>query len=228
MTTLWLEAITAFFAGYIAATVSESLQHRLFGHGSAAIRKRTHRLQWMRKLLDRIYWSHTVIHHGRTFKQDFLTLFRTPGERAALLDSMTADEQRTAVTTHFGLTIPFDSYPWFLWLPLLAAAVLGWLFGPFTAAVSVLPMLVPPLLSQFIHPLIHKPYEDALAEAKGICKWVLASRYGRAMIRHHWMHHRYPRYNFNLLLLGDTLLGTHRRPSEKDLRDMAALGIPLD
>lgn len=48
------------------------------------------------------------------------------------------------------------------------------------------------------------------------------------MVRHHWLHHKYPAYNFNLLLLGDFLLGTHLSPTERDLKRMAADHIPID
>ena len=228
METWWLQAPLGLVAGYVAASVGESLQHRLFGHGSRWMRARTKRLRLLGPFLERIHWSHTIIHHGRTFKKDFLTAFRCPEERHELLSAMTAEEQRLALRTSFGLTIPLDSYPWFLWLPLLVSMLLASQLGSAAGTASVLPLLIPPLLSRFVHPLIHRPYQEALNESRGMMRWLMQTRYAKAMIRHHWMHHRYPRCNFNLLLLGDRLLGTHRPASAKDLHEMRSLGIPLD
>ncbi len=50
----------------------------------------------------------------------------------------------------------------------------------------------------------------------------------KAVIRNHFMHHRYPNHNFNLLLGGDYLLGYHKVPSKEDKREMTKIGIPLN
>jgi hypothetical protein len=57
--------------------------------------------------------------------------------------------------------------------------------------------------------------------------FVFSTRYFRFIARHHWIHHQYPDYNFNLLPGGDFLLGRHRQPVPADLQDMAVAGLRL-
>ena len=79
----------------------------------------------------------------------------------------------------------------------------------------------------FVHPLMHSPYVIS-SQRKDLLGVLLRTKYIRRVIRHHWLHHKYPTYNFNLLLLGDFLLGTHLEPSESDIEEMRDSGIPLD
>lgn len=133
---------------------------------------------------------------------------------------------RTQVeTTNFGTTITLSSFPFFMGLPLALIAPLI-LVNPIMAiaACSMLPL--PPLLSMHIHPLMHMPHKQA-ANMPGFPGMLMRTAVARWVVRHHWMHHRYEDSNFNLLPGGDFLLGTHRRPSPDDLRDMALDGIPL-
>jgi hypothetical protein len=100
------------------------------------------------------------------------------------------------------------------------------LVGPF-AALAALPVpLAVPMLSMFIHPYLHLPHREALERAPRPLAFLLRTRYFRAIARHHYLHHSHPGCNFNLLMGGDWLLGTHRRPTAADLRAMAVLDIP--
>ncbi len=48
----------------------------------------------------------------------------------------------------------------------------------------------------------------------------------RFLARYHWMHHKYPGHNFNVVVpLADFVWGTHARPSEKDRVGMAEVGL---
>lgn len=47
----------------------------------------------------------------------------------------------------------------------------------------------------------------------------------RFLARHHFLHHRYPRYNYNVIIpLADVLLGTLAQMKPCDLREMLRLG----
>src|SRR2546428_58063 len=57
-----------------------------------------------------------------------------------------------------------------------------------------------------------------------IC-WFARTSYFRFIARHHFLHHRYCRYNFNLVLGGDVWRGKYRRPSDRDWKEMKRLGL---
>ena len=66
-----------------------------------------------------------------------------------------------------------------------------------------------------IHMEMHKP------EKRFFSTW---SAY-KFLARYHYLHHRYPNKNFNVVLpLADYVLGTHIRASKSDLEEMRRLG----
>jgi Fatty acid hydroxylase superfamily len=67
-----------------------------------------------------------------------------------------------------------------------------------------------------IHMEMHKP------EKRFFSHW---STY-KFLARHHYLHHRYPHKNFNVVFpLADYVLGTNIRASTSDLEDMDRLGL---
>ena len=86
----------------------------------------------------------------------------------------------------------------------------------------LLPVTAYPLLSKVIHPYLHMRHDEAVRRASAPLRWLLASGYMRYVWRHHWLHHRYPRSNFNLLIGGDWIRGVQRSPSDDDLRRNSA------
>lgn len=221
-----LEAAFGLVAGYVAASVSESYCHRAVGHASKASQTRWRR--WPRLLgwLHPFYWSHAVIHHGRTFKEDFVTQFRGREEQLQLDDELSDAQRQTAHATQYGLTILVRSFFSFMAPPSIVLLPLIFV-GNWAVAAALAALFLPPLLSFFIHPLIHRPYGNVV-QGGGLLARLMQTSYMRHVIRHHWLHHRYPSCNFNLLILGDYLLRTHRAPTEEDVREMQRQGIPLD
>jgi hypothetical protein len=62
-----------------------------------------------------------------------------------------------------------------------------------------------------IHLEMHKP------ESKGFSKWPIY----QFLARYHWLHHRYPNKNFNVVFpFADYLLGTRAKPNAADLKLM--------
>jgi hypothetical protein len=67
-----------------------------------------------------------------------------------------------------------------------------------------------------IHMEMHKP------EQRFFRHWATY----KFLARHHYLHHRYPNKNFNVVLpLADYVLGTNMRASTSDLEDMDRLGL---
>jgi hypothetical protein len=212
--------------GYIAASVSESICHNVFGHSPKWLRSAWRRHPRLFRAFRRMFWSHSVIHHGRTFRRNFVTQFRTAGEQAALDSGLTAWELSRARSTHYGLTITLRSVPYYVGPPSVVLPLLGYLGG--WAVLSGFAMFfLPPLLSMLIHPLIHMQRKE-VERRGGLLSVLMCSEPARYIIRHHWLHHRYPSCNFNLLPLGDYLLGTYRRPSPQDYEAMRRDGIAVD
>ena len=221
------QVVVGLVMGYIAASISESFCHRTFGHAPKWLRRKWTEHPWLLGWLRWGYWSHTVIHHGKTFKKDFITQFRTTDEQSKLDGTLTRDEKAYVRNTRYGMTIVIGSFPFFMGPPAIVLPVLKLLLGNWAVVAAFLMLLLPPLLSMVVHPQIHASHRE-VSQRHGVLATVMRSRYIRRVIRHHWLHHKYPACNFNLLLLGDWILGTHRRPSPKDLKEMSEQGIPLD
>jgi hypothetical protein len=67
-----------------------------------------------------------------------------------------------------------------------------------------------------IHLEMHKP------EKRFFSDWSIY----KFLARHHYLHHRYPDKNFNVVLpFADYILGTNVRPSNADLSEMRQLGL---
>ena len=68
--------------------------------------------------------------------------------------------------------------------------------------------------------LIHQEMHDP--KLRFFAKWPIY----KLVARYHWMHHKHPGHNFNVVLpLADFVWGTHVRPSEKDRVAMAEVGL---
>src|SRR5262249_10607664 len=67
-----------------------------------------------------------------------------------------------------------------------------------------------------IHLEMHKP------QNRFFSNWPLY----KFVVRYHYLHHRYPAKNFNVVLpIADYIMGTNLRASEADLKDMQLLGM---
>ncbi len=56
--------------------------------------------------------------------------------------------------------------------------------------------------------------------------WLSRTLVYRMLARYHWMHHKYPGKNYNVVFpLFDFLMGTYLKPSEKDNKQMAVIGL---
>jgi hypothetical protein len=215
--------------GYVLASLAESFLHRNVQHAGAGVRQ-----FWMRhpRLFApflRAYYSHHTIHHARTFRKDHVTQFRSTEEQQALDKAMPADWMERIKEEEYGLTLSGWGVLMFLLPVLPLVPLLYWLTGPWVTAGALIPLLIVyPLMSKWIHPLLHKAHEAAVSCATPLEAWLLQTRYMKAVVRRHYLHHRYINCNYNLLLGGDFLFGVHRQSSTQDLADMASIGLPVD
>lgn len=231
MTLLALAKLTCGFAsGYVVASLIESFMHQHVSDAPNKTVKRWERFPRLCRYLIRTRFSHHVVHHRRTFKQDYVTQFRSESEREAL-DRELAHHghhgkiiQRSlyAVRLHGSGALVFVA-PLLPAIPLIAVTL-----GMWAALGCCVALALPPLFSHFIHPYLHMPHERAVREAPRMTAWLLGHWYFRSMARNHYMHHRYVASNFNLVLGGDILRRRYRSPSESDLDEMQRLGLRTD
>jgi hypothetical protein len=96
-------------------------------------------------------------------------------------------------------------------LKVLPVAIVIALFSWVGAVVFLLTMVLHHWVWNKVHLEMHKP------EQRLFSNWPMY----RLLARHHWLHHRYPGRNFNVVFpLADFILGTAARVTEEDRREM--------
>lgn len=222
---LGLQVCAGLALGYLIGTFLESFYHDRIQHGArdSAAHRRV-------RALGRARASHETVHHRLTFRRDHVTQFATPDERArvdAYLEAEWPDMAGAVRAEGYGLGLGAWGLAQFA-LALCPPVLLLWpLLGRAAALAAAAPVCLVPLLSSRVHRYLHMSERAALEQAPWPVGLLLRSWYGRRVWRHHWMHHRHLRCNYNLLLGGDWLRGVHRDPAPADLLRMAAIGIPV-
>ena len=217
-------------SGYIISSWIESFMHQ---YVSDALPKTVRFWQKYPRLFQPLintHYSHHTIHHVRTFKANHVTQFRSEVERAKLSAELHQRGWHGQVilkgafaTRLAGSGALVFVSPLLLCLPFMLA-LLGWpgFWG------ALLTLMLPPFMSHFVHPYLHRPFVYGQKHAPRWLALFLASGYGRAMYRNHYMHHRYGgTSNFNLVLGADYWRRRIRQPRPKDWQEMALLGMPL-
>jgi len=212
--------------GFLSATVTESIGHRFFGHPAPWQLRLYFRFPGLFTPMLRCYYQHLVIHHERTFQTDMLTQFRNPEDQANVDRWITETFPRSFAELiwreRYNLTLvgvegilPF-TLP-FLIVPLMVLAFLG----PMAFAVCLPVSITPVLISRYIHPFLHAI--DDLPHSNRLIRWIAKSSYMRWAFQNHFLHHRHPLTNFNLLPGGDYLVGHYRAPTPEELTECRAL-----
>jgi hypothetical protein len=99
--------------------------------------------------------------------------------------------------------------------------IIGSASGWVLAAIAALPAVAMIYLAQVVHPFLHARHSERQGGV-GLAALIMRSRYGRAVLVRHWLHHAYGSCNYNLIIGGDFLLRVSRRPSFGDLRRMVS------
>ncbi len=218
--------IAGVVVGYLLVSICESYFHRTIGHTSARFRKLFRSGGMLGGFVLRTWYSHCVIHHFGTYRENHVTQFSSAEEEARLCRKLAAGGKGHIPVQNYGLRVggPGEFLRYVApTLPLIA--LVCWLGGGWFSLGAVVPLIVMPLMSEFIHPLLHLTHDAAREAAPPLLKPLVATRYFRHVACHHWLHHRHLDVNFNLMLSGDYILGCHRAPTRAELAELAAMGL---
>jgi hypothetical protein len=228
MTIAW-EFICGIIVGYLISSIFESIFHRSIYHASASARRGWKHVPLLGEWMQRSWYSHHVIHHVRTFQVNHTQMFRSELEHVRLdrllksrgMDLIIDERYGTTVSGGWGIVrFIAPSLPMFL--------VLWWCASLPLIAGSVVPLALWPAMSKIVHPFLHMRYDDACETCPRWFRLFIRGPCFRFLARHHWLHHRHTNCNYNLLVLGDILIGRFRRPSSDDLTLMFSDGMPLE
>lgn len=224
-----LQLVGGFAGGYLYATLIESYFHEHISDATKETVERWKRHPRLLKQLIESNYSHHTIHHIKTYRVDHVTQFRSPEDQERIDRELNATPHGIAVREAL-YGSKFSPMGWVAFVaPLVPAVVALYAFvGVWAAIGAFIAISLPPILSNYVHPYLHMPYEEARAKAPWLLSMLLGTRYVRAVARHHFLHHRYINRNFNLLLGGDWLRGKVRRANARDLAEMRRIGIRVD
>jgi hypothetical protein len=214
-----LSVFLGFVYGYLVATYIESLIHDIVMHST-----------WIHKYaFNRTKVSHEDIHHIRTFKLDHITQFSSKKEKDDLDKYLYLNYHGDAewiINDDYGLTLDIYSliYHNLTFVPLM---IVTYLFTEHLFFLcSVVPMVFVSFMSKYFHPYFHCSFDKAMNTAPFVTRIILDTPVMRRVWRLHYVHHKFKKFNFNLLLGGDYIRGVLREPSKKELEEMCRLGIP--
>lgn len=222
-----LQVILGLILGYLLVTLTESFLHEHVHHACPRFRLLQKKYPCLLKPFWNAYRAHAIVHHRWTY-HNHVTLFCNEPQKKRVEERLRDPVGKRIIAEGYGATLGFRSAVVFM-LPILppvvsAIVLLPW---PTVGAFSV-PVAIYPLMSKVIHPYLHEPYHDAINRASSPMRWILSTRYIKFVWCYHWMHHRYPQSNFNLILGGDWFRGKCRIPSTDDFQKMGESGIPVN
>lgn len=232
-------------AGWLVSSFNESVVHDKIAHtkdipGTRPIgAEGPHTLvgkvyekspEWLQENIYGTWFGHTKIHHYRTFTQDHVTQFKSPQEEEKLDAYLLKEGREDLIDSEHGVSLTWKGYLTFqavaspsYALALGGAFLLG--AGPLFAAGFALPAAAYPLFSKDYHRYTHMPAQKALDRASLPMKLFLQSDLSRFNVRRHFVHHREPEVNFNLMPGADWLRGKAQKPSVAQEEELRRLGV---
>lgn len=220
------QIVAGLLVGYLIVTLCESLYHRFGGHAPRNLRQLSKSLGPLgRVILDRWY-SHAIVHHRMTYRNSYVRQFSSAEEKEKLILKLAEAGNGHVSAQSFGLRVggPIEHLRYIL--PTAPYVLIAcWCGGAWFSIGAILPLIIMPLMSEFIHPLLHLPYEVALRTAQPFIKPFVETGYFKYVARHHWLHHRHPESNFNLMLGGDLILRCHRSPTPAEIAEMSEIQL---
>lgn len=175
---------------YLIATLWEHYLHKEILHVKP---KKAKKWQESYKLLYKGVYSHHVVHHKQFDSQE---------QREKLDKHLIKKFGQTNDRRQYGLTINtvweyiMFMLPWFFIAPFVYLY-----FELYQFIIFTLVLMLPLLLSKFIHPFLHSDLENK--------SWIYNNFYTRKIYKTHRIHHEDDTKNFNLLLGGDWIMGTY-------------------
>lgn len=221
-----IQILKGIVIGYAVLCISESASHRNFLHASPKIRKFWQRIGAIGRYIHHSWYSHHVVHHYRTFRQDYVTQFSSAAEEAHLRADLKQRGKEQIARNSYGLRVGSPKeFIKYVYPHVPHYALLCYLGGGWFTLGALLPVFAYQWLAHFVHPYLHMNYEQALHSASPLMRPFLRSAYFRFLAQHHFLHHKYVHCNYNLLLGGDLVWRCQRLPSEEDYLEMQALGL---
>lgn len=223
---IYTHILSGLLIGYLVLCISESASHRYFLHANRAIRNFWQRFGPIGNYIHNSWYSHHVVHHYRTFRQNHVTQFRSKEEEQALREDLTQRKKKQIALNSYGLRIgSFKEFIKYVYPHVPHYALLCYLGGPWFTVGALIPVFTYQWLAHFVHPYLHMNYAEALKTASPAMRLFLQTRYFRFLAQHHFLHHKYVHCNYNLLLGGDLLWGVQRLPTAENYAEMQALGM---
>jgi hypothetical protein len=217
--------------GYFLASFIESILHEYVSDAPVwSVEKWRRHPKLFRVLLD-TYFSHHVIHHHQTFRKDHITQFASDEQRTRVHNALLARGRhgRLIINGEYANRLHAEGGVVFALPGLLTALVLGLILPISMAIGSGLALMLPSIFSYWVHPYLHRSFDEGQKNAPAAMRFLLCTKYFKAVYRNHFMHHRYDgTSNFNLVLGADYLRNRARAPSSDDVDAMAKVGMPLD
>ncbi len=222
-----IEFIIGTFIGYLIITVSESFFHRYIQHAPYGVRRQYRYLRHLGTSLRQAWYSHHVVHHYRTFRHTFTVQFDTVDQQTRLDHHLNEQKMIEIAETDYGVRIGRKAKYYIKYMaPTLPLFTLACVTGGAAFSLGALiPLIIWPMMAQFVHPYLHMRHDDIKTEAPLYARLVSKTTYFKWLAIHHWMHHRYEHCNYNLLLGGDVILGVQRFPRSSDWEEMGEAGL---
>jgi len=223
---IFQEILTGLIIGYIVLSISESASHNHFLHGSRKIRNFWLKIGKLGGYILHSWYSHHVVHHYRTFKNDHITQFTSEEEEKNLSDDLKAMGKKQIVLNSYGLRVGSPK-EWvkYLYPHLPHYLLLCFIGGGWFTVGALFPLFFYEWLAHFIHPYLHMPYDKALETSSPLMRLFLLTPYFKFLAQHHYLHHRYVNCNFNLLLGGDIIWRCQRFLNQEDIIEIKKLGL---
>ncbi len=221
-----LQVLAGVLIGYLVLCISESASHRHLLHAQPKFRRFWKRMSGLGDYIHNSWYSHHVVHHYRTFRQDYVTQFKSADEEETLKADLIRRGKKQISLNSYGLRVGnFKQWIKYLYPHLPHYVLMCYLGGLWFSLGALVPLLFYQWLAHFAHPYLHMNYQLALKNASPLMRPFLRSTYFRFLAQHHFMHHKYVECNFNLMLGGDVIWQCQRFPSAEDYAEMLALGM---
>jgi len=149
---------------YLVATLWEQYFHREFLHASSKVMKRWKGSEFvLYKMLYRGYYAHHIVHHKKTFTKAYTEQFGSKEEKERVDSFLIEKFGSSDDDQDYGLTInSFNSYFMFMFMfPLIVLSpILLYLLEMYEFVIVTVVMMLPLLLSKYIHPMLHGEIKD--------------------------------------------------------------------
>lgn len=244
---LGVESLAAVMEGYALSTFIEYLGHRYLAHASKKSIDSVSSMPWLKKQVQEIYFSHSLVHHG-SYGNNYVEKFapqdisksdaelkrREKKTRIEALIDQQADEVAKRIReSDYGtrLSMPFFdavlSLPLSLTVALLtkyAANLIGVDLDPayYFILLGASTLYVP--ASHYLHPYLHMNREGILNNAGRLLTWFLKTRYVSWVAQNHFSHHANGGKNDQNLVLGSDFVFGYQPITIEDLLELKKSG----